>query len=316
MFIARNLLNLFYLLTLTFCFVANAHAKFFSDIPKEHPIIHIPQLHSGLDHFSKFSDKTTKSLIIQSQLKIADLIMKNKDGLFLQEDLLFEFLPKEKRTAEQIHYSISKEWKDTNPHFYKEKTLSDPLKNFLYNYGSAELLFHIGGIRSLYSDNNRSETEDIHDPNMNQPNKYWINSETKKILLIQKISKLIKQNPNKKIFFIYGFENDFSNVFENKIYRVPDARVIPKEFLDHPMNAEIILSKAIYQLQLGSGRLSLNTLENKRKDFEQVLGILSKSSSKKTHEINQLQNTTKEYLDTIDELIHQSCQSTFSKKSV
>ena len=308
MFIARNLLNLFYLLTL--CFVAHANTKLSSAIPKEHQIIHIPQLHSGLEHFSEFSDETTKSLTIQSQLKIADLIMKNKDGLYVQEDLQFEFLPKEKRNAEQMHYYTSKEWEDTDPHFYKSKNLNNRLENFLYSYGSAELLFHIGGIQSLYSDKNRPEIEDIDDFDMNKPNQYWIDNETKKILLRQKVLKLIKKNPNKKIFFIYGFEHDFSNEFGKKIYRVPDSSIIPKEFLDHPMNAQIILSRAIYQLQIGNGRISLDTLKDKRKDFKQVLGILSKSSNKNSHEINQLQKTAEKYLNQIGELI---CQSAFSK---
>ena len=235
------------------------------EIPESARIVHIPQIIPFVtDGFNKNYIRFLDENIARNQFLIARILLNHRNNLYLEERLTFIL------DFEQKGFIKGKDGYIARSIIFNPRTnyndLSQTTKDFLSKWGGSFLLFYSGYINTLYpvtslGDNKRirqkasslreelknirkdkkdhqgredsseylSELE-IKEKNILQELNYYV-KDAKELLLKNEVIQLMR-NSNKKIFFTYSHDYDFSDEFAGEnFHKIPDACIIPEGFL-------------------------------------------------------------------------------------
>ena len=230
-------------------------------IPEKARVIHIPQIHfySGLKsrYPSEYLDKI-KEYIAHTQLKIAKIIMKYPNHIYIEEgvpDILIN------REIDSFTYDdgkgqrvrINKHYVEKNMrHDFYQKSygdLTDKEKDLLYKRGSILLLFFLGHINKIHPpsispEKFRKVMDKIDMKNLDLSNSHTYNLATlaRESQLKKHVKSLLKRHPEKRVFIGYGGGHYLSDVFNSGIfYRIPNHFAYSKKYTESVYFAIILL---------------------------------------------------------------------------
>ena len=224
--------------------------------------------------------------------------------------------------------------KSMDPYFYEKpyNKLTDIEKELIYKHGSALLLLFLDHIDSVYSPEKskhlakwyiqelKSIGQKIEEA-VRLVNKNYNNHQTKTALkeeinkliakrttitfflreklLKEKVKLLSSENPDKRIFFVYGIAHDFTYLFkEDPFYRLPNYLSVTEQYLLHPFWALSLsdsMTNKFITLQETEG-LSIENMEEMMKGYQMSYDIINRYIKYEKDDISFFSKQDKHYL--------------------